>query len=141
MNIIPSHVLRDGSREPTAEETAVLQSMHTLSQACLNASRSALAALTAPALTYSHTDGRIQNREEFIDALESKKSVFRGIELKDVFVQVAGLTALVTHHAIYSTFNRGEACTSDVQVIQIWQRDGDTWHLLLRQACKTPSTL
>ncbi|ABE44215.1 hypothetical protein [Polaromonas sp. JS666] len=40
-----------------------------------------------------------------------------------VSVQLAGEIALVSHRALYDTFNRGEPGTSDVQVSQIWQFD------------------
>lgn len=140
MNINPTHVLSNGSREATADEAAVLLAMHALGQACLDASRAELAMLTDAALTYSHSDSRIQTQGEFIDALESGQSVFRGIELRDISLQLAGDTALVRHQALYSTFNRGEPGLSDVRVSQVWQRKGGAWRLLLRQARKTPST-
>ena len=132
-----TQLLANGSREPTAAEAAVLQAMHALSQACRDASRADLAGLTMASLTYSHTDGRIQTREAFIDALVNGQSVFRGIELRNVSVQLAGEIALVGHRALYNTFNRGEPGTSDVQVSQIWQFDAGAWRLRLRQARKT----
>jgi len=88
-------------------------------------------------LTYSHTDGRIQTREAFIDALVNGQSVFRGIELRNASVQLAGEMALVRHRALYNTFNRGEPGTSDVQVSQVWQFDAGAWRLRLREARKT----
>lgn len=139
MNTNPTHLLSNDSREATAGEAAVLQAMHALSQACLSAGQAELTALTTPALTYSHTDGRIQTREAFIDALVSGQSVFRGIELRNVSVQLADDMALVNHHALYTTFNRGEPGTSDVQVSQLWQFDAGAWRLRLRQARKTPT--
>jgi len=136
-----SQVLANGSRESTAAEAAVLQAMHALSQACLNADRTQLAALTTAALSYSHTDGRLQTRETFIDAVANGQSVFRGIELRNVLIQLSGEIALVNHRALYSTFNRGEPGTSDVQVSQVWQCDGGAWRLRLRQAYKTQTTV
>lgn len=142
--VIPQ-VLANGSREPTAAEAAVLQAMHALSQACLNADRTQLAALTTAALSYSHTDGRLQTRETFIDAVANGQSVFRGIELRNVLVQLSGEIALVNHRALYSTVNRtvnrGEPGSSDVQVSQVWQCDGGAWRLRLRQAYKTQTTV
>lgn len=135
-----TQVLANGSREPTAAEAAVLQAVHALSNACLNADRTQLTALTTAALTYSHTDGRLQTQEAFIDAVANGQSVFRGIELRNVLVQLAGEIALVNHRALYSTFNRGEPGTSDVQVSQVWQSDGGAWRLQLRQAHKTHTT-
>lgn len=133
-----TQLLANGSCEPTAAaEAAVLQAMHALSQACLDASRADLAELTMASLTYSHTDGRIQTREAFIDALVNGQSVFRGIKLRNASVQLAGEIALVSHRALYDIFNRGEPGTSDVQVSQIWQLDAGAWRLRLRQARKT----
>lgn len=142
MNPNPGYLLINDSRAATAEEAAVLRAMHALSQACLSASPAELAALVQPALTYSHSDGRIQTRDAFIAALVNGQSVFRSIELQGVSVQLAGDTALVRHQALYATFNRGEPGLSDVQVSQVWQRSsGGDWCLLLRQARKTPSAL
>lgn len=140
MNHPSTHVLINGSREATADEAAVLQAMHALSQACLNASPADFTALTEPALSYSHSDAHIQTRDEFIAALLNGQSVFRSIELRDVSVQLAGDTALVRHQALYTTFNRGEPGLSDLQVSQVWQRTNGAWRLLLRQAQKTAST-
>ena len=136
-----TQVLANGSRKPTAAEAAVLQAVHALGQACLNADRTQLEALTTGALTYSHTDGRLQTREAFIDAVANSQSVFRGIELRNVLVQLAGEIALVSHRALYNTFNRGEPGTSDVQVNQVWQCDGGAWRLRLRQAHKAHITV
>ena len=141
MNNKPTHVLTHDSRAATADEAAVLQAMHALSQACLNASQVELAALTEPALSYSHSDGKLQTGDEFMAAVANGESVFRGIELQGVSVQLAGDTALVRHRALYTTFNRGQPGLSDLQVSQVWQRGGGTWRLLLRQACKTSSAL
>ena len=132
-----TQVLANGLRKPTAEEAAVLQAVRALSQACLNADRTLLTALTTAALTYSHTDGHLQTREAFIDAVANGQSVFRGIELRNVLVQLAGEIALVSHRALYDTFNRGEPGRSDVQVSQVWQFDAGAWRLRLRQASKT----
>ncbi|MDB5929427.1 MAG: nuclear transport factor 2 family protein [Polaromonas sp.] len=132
----PTHILSSGSREATADEAAVLEAMHALSQACLDASRPRLLALAEEGLTYSHSDGRIQTREAFIDALESSESVFRGIELSGVSVQLAGAVALVHHQARYSTVKQGQPGSLDVQVSQVWRRTDGAWRLLLRQARK-----
>lgn len=136
MNHHLTHVLINDSRAATADEAAVLQAMHALSQAC----RAEVAGLTESAMSYSHSDNRIQTQDEFIRALESGESVFRSIEVQDVSVQLAGDIALVRHQALYTTFNRGEPGLSDLQVSQVWQRTSGAWRLLLRQARKTSST-
>lgn len=140
MNKHPTHILANGSREPTADEAAVLQAMNTLSQACLSANQAELTAITAAALTYSHSDGHIQTQNVFIDSLLSGRSGFRGIELRDVSIQLAGDIALVSHHALYHTFNQGVDGTADLRVNQVWQQTQGAWRLLLRQARKTQVT-
>jgi hypothetical protein len=133
----PSHRLTRGARAPNTGEAAVLQAVEAFSQACLAASRAALSALTARHLTYSHSDSHIETQEEFIAALESGRSGFRGIELREVCVQLAGQIALVQQHALYATWNGGEPGTADLQVSQVWQLDGGVWRLLLRLAHRT----
>jgi ketosteroid isomerase-like protein len=133
----PSHILSNNSRAPTATEAAVLQAMHALSAACLGADRAAITALTSPSLTYSHSDGHIQMQEMFIHSLETGHSGFKKIELLDISVQLAGNLALVSHHALYNTFNQGQDGTADLRVNQVWTLDTGNWRLLLRQARKT----
>jgi ketosteroid isomerase-like protein len=138
MDFHPSHRLTRGARTPTPDEAAVLQAMEALSQACLAASRAELAAITAAELSYSHSDGHIQSQEEFIASLESGRSGFRGIELREVCVQLAGPIALVQQHALYATWNGGEPGSADLQVSQVWRQDDDgVWRLLLRLAHRT----
>ena len=141
MNHSPTHMLSNDSRPATPDEATVLQAMHALNQACLHANRAEFFALTDAALNYSHSDNRIQTQDEFFQALESGESVFRSIALQGASVQLAGDTALVRHHALYTTFNRGVTGQSDLQVSQVWQRSGGAWRLLLRQAFKTPTSL
>lgn len=136
----PSHILSNNSRAPTPTEADVLQAMHALSDACLGANRAAITALTSHEMTYSHSDGHIQNQEMFISSLETGHSGFRNIELLDVSVQLAGNLALVSHHALYNTFNQGQHGTADLRVNQVWTSDAGRWRLLLRQARKTPVT-
>ncbi len=138
---MPTHVF-NGSRAPTPDEAAVLQAMHALSGACIAVDTAALQALTAPALRYSHADGRIQTQTDYIAALVAGTSVFRGIDLSAIRVQIAGDTALVQHQARYNTFVQQLPGTSEVEVDQVWRQLGGNWRLLLRNARKhSPSTL
>lgn len=133
---MPSNVF-NGSREPSTQEAAVLQAMHALSGACIAVDSAALGALTSSALSYSHADGRVQTQAEYIAALVGGQSVFRGIDLSAIRVQIAGDCALVQHHARYSTFVQQTPGNSEVEVGQVWQCSQGRWQLLLRNARKT----
>lgn len=125
------------TNDKAGAEAALLEAVQALSQACLAPDASTLRALALPDLSYGHTDGRVQTRDELVAALVEGRSVFRAIELESQTVQFAGDTALVRHHALYRTFNGGVAGLSDVQVVQVWRRENDAWRLQLRQALKT----
>jgi ketosteroid isomerase-like protein len=94
--------------------------------------------LTAEDLSYGHSSGLIQTKEEFIDALTSGKSDFVNIDLTQQTVKIVGNNAIVRHIFSAVTNDGGRAGTTKLSVLMVWQEQNGKWKLLARQATKVP---
>ena len=118
------------SNAQSKDEAAVATAVEALRDAMLNGDRVALETLTAPALTYGHSSGTIEDKSAFVEALASGKSDFVSINLSNQTISIVDDIALVRHEL------RGELASGPVNlgVLLVWQKRKGTWLLLARQA-------
>ena len=81
----------------TQSTADVEQSMDALSAAIIAADQKALDSMTMNEIMYAHSDGRVQNKKEFIDALVTGKSAFTKIQLSDQKITFIADMALVSN--------------------------------------------
>ncbi|MDB5373618.1 MAG: hypothetical protein JWP04_2260 [Belnapia sp.] len=118
-----------------AAEQAVAQAVEALTKAMIEVDRGRLEALTADGLSYGHSAGRIETKKQFVDYLESKASAFRTINLSDQTISVVGSDAIVRHLFTGETVSpAGQVTPVRIGVLQVWQKQGNDWRLLARQA-------
>jgi Domain of unknown function (DUF4440) len=113
------------SRAQSTDVTVVEQAGETLRKLMISPDRRALEAIFADQLSYGHSDGRVQTKAEFIDALVTGKSLFKSISLFGQTISIVGDVAIVRH--------RFEA-DAVIKILQVWQKQTGTWRLLVRQA-------
>lgn len=119
----------------TGEQAAVARAVDALNKAMVARDKAQLEALSAPQLSYGHSAGRIENRQQFIDNLMTGPSQFRFINLSEQTVEVSGNEAIVRHLFVAETQNRdGQVTPVRIGVLQVWQKQGADWRLLARQA-------
>jgi ketosteroid isomerase-like protein len=118
----------------TAEMAAVEQAGETLRQLMIDPDRAALGRLFADQLSYGHSDGRAQTKAEFTDALVNRKSLFKSISLSGQTISLAGDIAIVRHRFDADAVSNGVPAQPHIRVLQVWQKQGDVWRLLVRQA-------
>lgn len=111
-------------------------SMNALSSAILSADQKALDAITMNEIIYAHSDGRIQDKKAFIEALVSGKSAFTKIQLSDQKISFIGDLAFVSNHVSADIAPSGKPDHVELNVFYVWKRDGNTWKLLARKAFK-----
>lgn len=116
----------------TADEKAVAAAVESLRKAMVDPDKGALEKLTAKELSYGHSNGLVEDQAAFVDALVSGKSDFISINLTNQTVKVAGNTALVRHE-LHGQANSGPV---NIGILLVWQRSGNAWKLLARQAYK-----
>ena len=116
------------------DEAAVQKAMDAFSRASMAGDKAGLEALAAPEITYGHSDGRVQDRATFIDALVTRKTIFKTMDLTRQTIAIAGDTAIVRNHMSADVDPGGRHV--ELEMIYVWQKRGGEWKLLLRQASK-----
>jgi hypothetical protein len=107
--------------------------------ALLQPDRETLTELTSSALSYGHSNGRIENREQFIRNMLDGGSRFLSIELTDEAMTVVEDVAIVRHVLYAHTHDAGrEPGTIRIGILLVWRRERDEWRLLARQAYRLP---
>jgi ketosteroid isomerase-like protein len=120
------------------QEGAVAASVEALRKVMVDPDKAALDKLTMDELSYGHSNGMVQNKQEFIEALISGKSDFVTIDLSQQTVKVVGKSAVVRHILSATTNDGGKPGTVKLSVLQVWQEQNGEWKLLARQAVKLP---
>jgi hypothetical protein len=127
--------------EQGKEEKAVSAAVESLRKAMIDPEKAVLEKLTLPELTYGHSNGMIQNRTEFIQALASGQSDFVSIELTAQTITVVNNTAIVRHYLSAVTNDGGKPGQAKLSVLLVWQKQKGDWKLLARQAVKVQQAL
>ncbi|ARP91024.1 hypothetical protein CAL14_12595 [Bordetella genomosp. 9] len=117
----------------------VAECVEALRRQMLDPDGGSLAALTADALSYGHSNGTVEDKAAFIDALVSRRSDFRRIELSEQYIIVVGDVALARHLMDADTNDGGKPGHVSLRILLVWHRQADGWKLLARQAVRAPT--
>jgi hypothetical protein len=118
------------------DEAAVEKAIATLSAAIVAPDAAALKRITWPELSYGHSAGNVENQEQFVDALVSKRSVIAAIENPKMRSQVVGDIAISRGTMTFTVVGAGGPSKVDLTMLMVWQKRGGEWRLLARQAFK-----
>ena len=135
----PAPLLAQASANAAAEEKAVADAVERLRQAMIAADRARLEATAVEALTYGHSSGRLENKEQFVAAIVEGRSVFRSINLSEQAIQVSGDVATIRHLLTAETMDGGRPGNVRIGVLLVMQKQGGDWKLLARQAVPRPA--
>ena len=86
------------------EVTAAIEQLR---NAMISADGIQLDQLASHELTYGHSGGQMQNKQEFISSFTSGESIFVDIEISNQTVRVIGNTAIVRHILSAATNDKG----------------------------------
>ncbi len=119
----------------SADEAAVTQAVEAFRKAVIAKDKGQFEAVIADQLVYGHSDGRTDTKASFIADALSPRALWKSIDYKNQTVQVAGNTAIVRHiFTGESEREGGKIQSTNVGAMTIWQKQGDRWKLLARQA-------
>lgn len=119
-------------------EKQVAEAVQQLRKAMLDGDGAALDKLTLPQLSYGHSSGHVDTKQEFVGNLSSGKSDFVTLDLSEQTIRVEGKTAVVRHTLIGATNDLGKPGTVKLHILSVWQKKGGQWKVLARQAVKIP---
>lgn len=124
-------------QEESVSEQEVNAATKQLIQAMLKPTGDALNKLASDKLSYGHSSGNIETKEEFVHTLVSGGSVFEEIQLSDEAIDVQDNTAIV-RHVLSARINDPGKDPANIRlgVILTWVKTDGNWQLLARQAVK-----
>jgi len=118
----------------SGDEGAVAQAVDTLRLAMFARDSKQFEALISERVSYGHSAGRIENKQQFIAAALANKSVMKSLTFTDQTVQVNG-----DHAIVRNTYNGvseldGKVNNTKIGVLMVWAKESGTWRLYARQA-------
>src|SRR5262247_1090606 len=122
----------------SADETAVSQAVEALRKAIFGQEKAQLEALCAEQLSYGHSDGRVENKAQFINGVMTRKAIVKSITLSDHTIAIVGTDAIARHTWASESETDGKLTSTKIGVLQVWQKQGGTWKLLARQSVRPP---
>jgi ketosteroid isomerase-like protein len=117
-------------------EQAVATAILALHSNVVNPDRKALEMLVSNDLSYGHSAGKVENKDQFIDFLFNGPFKFTAINTSDQTIRVSGKDAIVRHVFLGKATNAGVPTEIKVGNLMIWRKEGGSWRLLARQAFK-----
>ncbi len=126
-------LLSGPSRAEAGDEAAVTDSVETLRKALLEADKVKLEQLTSAQVSYGHSDGRVQTKEQFIEGVMTRKQIVKSLAFPELKVAVVGNAAIARHIYLAESERDGKATTTRIGALQVWQKQEGGWKLLARQ--------
>jgi D-aminopeptidase len=122
----------------SGDEEAVAKSVEAFRAAQTAADGKAFDALCAPELSYSHSDGRVEDKATFIANATNRKSKFLSLAYQDPKIRVVGDAAIVRFHWVAESeaIADGKKSSTNLHILMNWQKQGADWKLLSRAATK-----
>jgi ketosteroid isomerase-like protein len=126
------------ARAMSADEEAVAKRLEAFRAAQVAADAKALEGLCAPELSYSHSDGHIEDRATFVKNATSDKSKVLSLEYKDPWIRIVGDAAIVRFHWVgeSESLPDGKKSSTNLHILMNWQKQGGEWKLLSRASTK-----
>ena len=118
----------------SADEATVAQAVENLRKAMFERNVKQFEALISENVSYGHSAGRIENKQEFIKAALANKAVMKSLAFTDQTVKITG-----SHAVVRNTYNGvseldGKTNTTKIGVLLVWAKEDGTWRLYARQA-------
>jgi ketosteroid isomerase-like protein len=122
----------------TDEEAAVAKNVEAFRAAQFAADAKAFEQLCAAELSYSHSDGRVEDKATFIANATNGKSKFLSLAYEGVTVRVVGPAAIVRFHWVGESESvaDGKKNATNLHILMTWLKQGAGWKLLSRASTK-----
>ena len=122
----------------STDDDAVTKSVQAFRAAQIAADGKAFETLCAAELSYSHSDGRVEDKATFIANATSGKSKVLSLAYDDLKIRVVGPAAIVRFHWLSEAeaVADGKKSATNLHILMNWQKQGADWKLLSRAATK-----
>ena len=118
------------------EEEKLITTMKEFHQALVNKNTVSINQQTDKALSYGHSNGWVETKDEVIKDLETGYIVYHSYKEDSLKVTINGTMANARFVADVSATLRGNNTTFHLKVLEVWVKKGKRWLLFARQAVK-----
>lgn len=116
---------------------AIEKAIESLRIQMIDPTESGLKAISHPLITYGHSNGKIENQKEFMEALLTGTSDFTALSFSDIKIEIVGKTAIVRHLLNGETMDKSKQTGKiNIKVMLVFVKNKSGWVLLGRQAVK-----
>ena len=123
----------------SADEAALNQSIEALREGILKQDKARLDQVTASQISYGHSDGMTETKEQFINGVMNRKQTQKSLAFPELKVFVVGDNAVARHIYLGESELDGKQNTTRIGALQVWQKQGGSWKLLARQGFRLPA--
>jgi ketosteroid isomerase-like protein len=121
---------------PTAAEQAVREAEAARIKALMTNDLVTLGPLLADDLTYTHSNGKMDGKAQFLASLESGQTRYQAFAPRDLQVRVYGPTAVLNGEAAVGVTVGGEARLLDLRFTSVWVQKGGRWQFAAWQSTR-----
>lgn len=104
--------------------------------AMIKADLAALDTLLAEELTYTHSNGRVETKAQFLAALKSGDLRYEAIDREDLTVRSYGETAVFTGRATLRVKSKGQENRFLVRFIDVYVKRNGRWQMVAWQSTR-----
>ena len=123
------------SPDPKAEQ-AVREHMNQFAKAVLGKDQATLEKLMAASIMYSHSNGNLDTREQFIKNVMTENPKYEGFDYGEQKMMIYGNTAVVRGKITVKDLLNGQRRTLELNAMQIWIKGGQGWTMVARQSTR-----
>jgi ketosteroid isomerase-like protein len=127
------------AQNQSVEQVKVTALVEKLRTAMISGNKDDLESMLSKDLSYGHSNGKIQTRADFVEAISSKKSDFVKIDLIQPSVVVIEKTAIARHILIADTNDGGKPAHIYLGIVLVWRQENGDWKLIARRAFHVPA--
>lgn len=102
--------------------------------ATLNGDANAVASMMTDDLTFTHANAVVETKEQFVDALRTRKLQYKAITDEERQVRVHGSTGVVSGTCRLQVDASGTQIDIRVRFTELWVKEGEAWQMMLWHA-------
>jgi ketosteroid isomerase-like protein len=102
--------------------------------ATLEGDADAVASMMTDDLTFTHANAVVETKDQFVDALRSRRLQYKALTDEDRQVRVHGSTGVVSGTCHILVDASGTEIDIRVRFTELWVKEGDAWRMMLWHA-------
>ncbi|MEO7444171.1 MAG: nuclear transport factor 2 family protein [Ferruginibacter sp.] len=138
LSLVFGFIVMTGVAQPV-DVVKLISTLKEFHQALIQKNTVSINQQTDKALTFGHSNGWVENKNELMAHLESGKLSYSLYKEDSIQVQINGSYASARFNATINGTMDNVPVTNKLKVLEVWVKKGNRWLLFARQAMKDNS--